>query len=910
MMTMLRVIVRRLAGLAARRRDDAEFDEEIRGHLELLQEDFERQGLPSDQARLAARRAFGGAEQMKERRRDTRGIPAFDRLAQDVRYALRALRRHPGFAAVSVLIMALGIGANSAIFSVVDALMLRQLPVDRPGDLVVFASHGDGPMPNTAFSYPLYQDFRAAGRSFSGMAISAGTQRRLMSVASPTAQPEPIDVEVVSGNYLPVVGVRPALGRVLAASDDELARPLPVVVLSHGFWQRRFGGHAGILGTRMSVDGIAFTIVGVASERFRGFEVGDEPDAWLPLLAMAESSREPLARMTTQRNTEWLLIVGRLRPDVARRSAQAEMSVVFQRDLEETVRRRSGAGRPLGDAERARLLQQRLELAPGATGSSELRLRFARPLQMLVIGVGAVLLIACANIASMLLARGEARRQEITVRLALGASRPRLMRQLLTESLVLALIGGAAGLLVGSWGSGVLVSFVPDPDITLRAGLDGRVLLFTFTVSTLAGIVFGVGPAFSLSRHTPRVESASMRHTAPRRPWVQGALVASQVALTLIVLYSAGLFARTLFALQSVDLGFQPEQLTVFRVSAPPGTPPARRTAIYRDIVNRIEQQPGVISASVSLFGLLSNMNSTQRVSVPGHVPTADEPMTIRRSYVEPGFFDTTGITILEGRAFDEQDAVSGRSVAVIDRTMARRYFGGRAIGRRFGIMGPSGPEGDGMEVIGVAADARYRYVREEPTPTVYSLLDERSARIGVPAIVEIRTSASSQLDQRTILRVVGEVEPDALVTNAASMMQVLDRAMAQERLLSTLTSLFGVLALIVAAVGLYGVRSFSVTSRTREIGVRLALGASRALLLRSLIGQGMVMAAAGASIGGGAVFFLTRFVEAVLYAVEPGDPATIIGVTIVLGLSTLLASYVPARRATRIDPAAVLRNE
>jgi predicted permease len=908
MLTMLRVLVRRLLGLSARRKDDAEFDDEIEAHLSLLQEDFERQGMPCDQARHAARRAFGAAEQMKERRRDARGVPAVDRLAQDVRYALRALRRHPGFAVVAVLLMALGIGANSAIFSVVDALMLRQLPVDRPGDLVVFASHGDGPMPNVAFSYPIYQDFRAAGGSFSGLAVSAGTQRRQMAVASADGL-EPIDVELVSGNFLPVVGVRPALGRVLAGTDDEHGRALPVVVLSHAFWQRRFGGDAGILGTRMDVDGVPFTVVGVASERFRGFEVGDEPDAWLPLLAMAETSREPLARMTAQRNSEWLLLVGRLRPGVDRRTAQAEMSVVFQRDLEATITRRSGAGRPLSAVERATLLQQRLELAPGATGSSELRLRFARPLLMVMIGVGVVLLIACANIANMLLARGEARRQEITIRLALGASRRRLIRQLMTESLVLSLIGGGVGLLIGAWGSGVLVSFVPDPDITLRAGLDGRVLLFTFAVATLAGIVFGLGPAFAVAGHTPRAEAANMRNTAPRRTVVQGALVVSQVALSLIVLYSAGLFSRTLFALQSVDLGFEPDQLTVFRVSAPPGTAAARRTAVYREIVDRLEQQPGVISASVSLFGLLSNMNSTQRVNVPGSVARTDEPMTIRRSYVEPGFFDTTGITILEGRAFDEQDKVAGRRVAVIDRTMARRYFGGRAIGRRFGVMGPTGPEGDGIEVIGVAADARYRYVREEPTPTVYSLLDE-GIRIAVPAIVEVRTSASLQLDQRTILRVVSEVEPGAVVTNMASMTQVLDRAMAQERLLSTLTSLFGVLALTVAAVGLYGVRSFSVTSRTREIGVRMTLGVSRSVLLRSLIGQGMVLVAAGASIGGVAVFFLTRFVEAFLYAVEPDDPATIAGVTLVLGLSTLIASYVPARRATRIDPVAALRSE
>jgi predicted permease len=399
------------------------------------------------------------------------------------------------------------------------------------------------------------------------------------------------------------------------------------------------------------------------------------------------------------------------------------------------------------------------------------------------------------------------------------------------------------------------------------------------------------------------------RATASRRTAVTNALVVSQVALSVVVLLGAGLFLRTLRNLQNVELGFQQEQLTVFRVAAPPAADTARRTAIYHEVARRLQEQPGVTGASFSLFGMLSNNYRTQRVSVPGYVPSADESMSIRFSHVERSFFDVTGIRIVDGRAFDTGDEASGRRVAIIDRAMATRYFGGRALGQRFALLGPSGPEEDSLEVIGVAADAKYRNVREEPLPTVYTLVGDRGAVI-VPALVEVRTSPAVELGERAIRRVVREVEPAAVVTNVATMTQVVDAAMAQERLLSTVASLFGALALVVAAIGLYGVRSFAIASRTKEIGIRVALGATRMGILRSLLGQGVALVSAGVGLGTGAALLLTRPIEGFLYQVQPNDPATFAGVAAVLGSSTLIASYLPARRATRIDPVTALRSE
>ena len=902
----------KVRALVTRRRLDRDLDDEVRSHLDLLAAEYERSGLTPEAARLAARRAFGSIEPMKEAHRDRRTWRWIEDCLHDARYALRMLRTHPGFTSVAMLTLALGIGANTALFSVIDALILRKLPVARPDELVMFAANeGQGPL-NTYFSHPLYEDFRDHATTLSGTAIFGDIQRRQIRVGQDAADAEPVKASAVSGNFFSLLGVQAVLGRTLTDSDDRRADAQPVAVISHEYWVGRFGGSPSIVGQTVTMSGVPITIVGVAPAGFFGADIGAAPELWWPIQLTPRFDPD-LRNDLNSRNTEWRRIIGRLRPGRTRAEANAELSVWLDRDTADRFERfRRRLGGAVTDADRAaNRFRRSLALQSGATGDTFLRQRYARPLVILMIVVAVVLLIACANVANLLLARALSRTHEISVRMAIGAGRVRLVRQFLTESVLLSIGGAALGLLAAIGIDRVLLSFVPGEDSVLRAGIDVRVLLFTAVVATATGLIFGIVPAvFATGRHATlalgeRAATTGRRHTL----FMQHGLLASQVALSMVVLVAAGLFLRSLQNLQRLDLGFEPERLTVFRLATPGGYATEQRMTLARGVIDALAQRSGVRGASFSQFGLLSNMNRSLNIPIPGRTSPPGESARSLGSFVSPGYFNVIGTRLLRGRDVTRNDAAGTPPVAVINQTMARTFFAGEPIGQRLQLQGPSRSEGT-VEVVGVVEDAKYRTLREDALPTFYVPIAQQSMLPSLTFQIEVRTESAGSLPDAVIRRLVRDLDPAAFVSEVQSMNAVVGRTMSQERLLATLASLFGVLALVVAAVGVYGVRSFAVSRRTNEIGIRMALGASRPGILAQILGQGVAVSALGMAIGLLIAIPLTRYVATLLFQVSARDGLTFAGVTVALGLVAALASYVPARRATRVDPLVALRYE
>jgi predicted permease len=905
----LRIWLAKVRALITRGRLDRTLEDEVQFHLDMLAAEYEKGGLTPHAAGLAARRAFGSIEPMREAHRDRRTWRWIEDCAHDARYALRMLRKHPGFTSVAMLTLALGIGANTALFSVIDALILRKLPVARPDELVMFAAdEGQGPL-NTYFSHPLYEDFRDHATTLSGTAIFGDIQRRQIRVGQDAADAEPVKASAVSGNFFSVLGVQAVLGRTLTESDDRRADVQPVAVISHEYWVGRFGGSPSIVGQTVTMSGVPITIVGVAPTGFFGADIGAAPELWWPIQLTPRFDPD-LKNDLTSRNTEWRRIIGRLRPGHTRAEANAELSVWLDRDTADRFERfRRRLGGAVTDADRAaNRFRRSLALQSGATGDTFLRQRYARPLIILMIVVAVVLLIACANVANLLLARAMSRTHEISVRMAIGAGRVRLVRQLLTESTLLSIGGAAVGLLVAVGIDRVLLSFVPGQDSVLRAGIDMRVLLFTAAVATATGLIFGIVPAvFATGRHATLALGERAATTGRgHKLLMQHGLLASQVALSVVVLVAAGLFLRSLQNLQRLDLGFEPERLTVFMLAAPGGYAAEQRTTLAHGVVDALTQRSDVRGASFSQFGLLSNMNRSLNLAIPGQ---AGESARSLGSFVSPGYFNVTGTRLVQGRDITRDDAAGSPRVAVINQTMAQRFFAGQAIGQRLQMQGPSGSEG-AFEVVGVVEDAKYRTLREDTLPTFYLPIAQQSALPSLPFQIEVRTNGVASLADAVIRRVVRDVDPAAVVTDVQAMNAVVGRTMSQERLLATLATLFGVLALVVAAVGVYGVRSFAVSRRTNEIGIRMALGASRLGIQTSILTQGLAVSAIGMAIGVLITIPLTRYVATLLFQISDRDGLTFAGVSAMLGLVATLASYVPARRATRVDPLVALRYE
>lgn len=882
--------------------------EELRLHLEQRTRENIAAGMTSEEARDAALRRFGGLEQAKELARAQRTIVWLEQTGQDVRYAARAWRRNPGFAAVAILTLALGIGASTALFTFAHALAWRALPVTEPERLVLVRStNGD-----ESFSYASYERFRDGARAMSGLALARrGTNPRQLVVGGEAGESDTVRAQLVTGNYFALLGARAALGRVFAAEEDRMDRPQAALVISHAFWQRRFGGDPNVIGRAVQLDNVPFTIVGVMPAGFVGFELGVQPDVWwpLPMFPQVEADARSLERLRDE-GWEWALVFGRLAQGVERRQAQAELDAIFQRQRVAYAAERA----KWTEKQRREYLSRTIELSPGGAGFTPLRKNLAQAFKILALVVGSVLAIACANLAGLLLARGAARQRELAVRVALGAGQARLLRQLLTESLLLALLGGLAGMGLGRVGTVVLASFVPQAQ-ALDLSADWEVTVFALGVALLTGIAFGLAPALRLTRGG--LMASGRGEASGGRSRLNQALVVAQIAVTVVLLAGAGLFVRTLQKLRATELGFRPENVVGFSLGFGRAYNVQQRAQVHRQLLEALAAQPDVRSATLSGAGLFSGNGFGIRVRPEGYVPQLDEDPRALVVVAGPRFFSTLGIPLRSGRDFTEVDEKvslapgvalpSAPRVAVVGESFARRYFGeANPIGRtfRFGLNEQNPP----VEIIGVAADVKYRSVREKPELEIY--VPYFSGVMNLAMTVRVATRSDSRAFASTVRALVKQVDPHVAVSEVRALNEVVDESLMRERMLAQLGGFFGLFALGLASVGLYGLLAYSVAQRTREIGVRMALGASVREVLALVVGQGVRLAAVGAGIGLAAALALMRFVETMFYGVSPHDPATFAGVVALLLGVAALAAWLPARRAARVDPMVALRAE
>jgi predicted permease len=916
-MYWLRLMRTRLRGLLRRGSVEREVDEELRFHVMMRAEENMRRGMTPDEARLAALRSFGQWARVKEACRDVKGGGLLETLLQDVKFGARTLSKNPGFTLVAVLTLALGIGANTSIFSFVNAVLLRPLPVAEPGRLV-YVFGGTRTAPYNVSSYPDYVDYRDRNEVFSDLIAYSPISLSLNS----NDQADVISGLIVTGNYFDALGVPAHLGRTFLPEEDTTPGGHPVAIISHGLWQNRFASDPQIAGRQLLLGGQPFTIVGVAPPGFNGAEAGQTNDIYVPM-AMQALVRPPRGGysgemnpdLLSKRGPRWLDLIGRLKPGVSAEQAQAAMSTLA-----------SQLAQAYPDTNR----EHTATISPVSKGDPTQRGTLLSVAGLLLAVVGLVLLIACANVANLLLARAAGRRKEISIRLALGASRGRLIRQLLTESMLLALLGGAGGLLLAVWLVSVMRTYSPPANlfpVAFDFSLDISVLGFTLLLSMLTGLVFGIAPALQASNpdlvvglkdETALVPGA--RRQGARRLSLRNLLVVAQVASSLVLLISAGLFLRSLQQAQRIDPGFDPEHvltmplnINLLRYTK------AQGQEFYRQALERVETLPGVQSATltrtpplsgasrqstVMIAGQAAPEHSSNSESTGGGAENVPENITLASS-VALNYFRTLKIPLLRGRDFNVQDREGAPGVVIVNESFARRYFPQQdAIGGRVSMNGAQGPW---LEVVGLARDGKYITLGEAPAPFLYQPLAQRHES---GMVLLVRTSGDPEQLIPTVRREVQSIERNLPLTNARSMAELLRTSLFPARMGAILLGVFGLLALVLASVGLYGVMAYSVSRRTREIGIRMALGAQSGDVLRLVLRESLMLVAVGVLLGLIVAFAATRLLAGFLYGVSPTDPAAFIGIAALLAVVALIASLVPARRAAKVDPLVAFRYE
>jgi predicted permease len=833
-------------------------------------------------------------------------------LLQDLRYAIRTFRKSPIFVIVAVLSLAFGIGANTAIFTLVDQLLLRLLPVKDPQQLVLLWGRGPHYGSNNGrhkLSYPMYEDFRDHNQVFSGMFCTWETD---MSVSS-DGRTERVDGELVSGTYFPVLGVGAALGRLFTAEDDKTPGGAPYAVLSYRYWQSRYAGSPNVIGKQILVNGHRLTIVGVSQAGFDGTDPGKSPQVRVPVMMKAEMDQVGAGfdYNFKSRRGRWVNVFGRLKPSVTLEQAKASLQPFFHQMLEMEVQQKEFAR--TAPETRQRFLTMWMDLLPASKGDSQLRRQFSSALLVLTAVVGLVLLIACANVANLLIARATTRQKEIAVRLAMGASRSRIVSQLLVESLTLAITGGILGLALAVWMDRALLAFLPtgSTPLTISTTPDWRILTFNLGISLLTGIVFGLAPALQSTR--PRLAETLKDQVGSiaggTSVGLRKALVAAQVTLSLLLLIGAGLFIRSLKNLKDVDPGFHTGNLVEFAVDPTRnGYKPERSLDFYRQLRENLDAIPGVESSSLAVIPVLSGDEWDNSIAIEGfsHKPT--ETPDPHMQFISPDYFKTMNIPILAGRDFRMSDGRDAPKVCIVNEKFAKRYFkDGIALGRHIGMGGNPGTKLD-IEIVGVVGDTKYESMRDEIPLEVYAPSHQVNFVIGMMAYV--RTMRQPEQIFSSVRKVVNQLDPNLPVSFMKTLETQQEESLITERLVATLSSGFGILATLLAAIGLYGVMAYLVAQRTREIGVRMALGAASTDVIWLVMKEVLQLVLIGIMIGLPSAWGLTRFARSQLYGIQPNDVLTIAMATAGIAIVAMLSGYIPARRATLVDPMRALRFE
>jgi predicted permease len=908
-------LLRRLSNLFSHARSDREIDAELRAHIDLRIADSIAAGMSPDDARRDAMLRFGNPTVTRERVAAADAALALSSVGADVRYGFRQLRRSPGFTAVALITLALGIGANTAIFSLIDAALLKMLPVRDPEQLVQLMSISPTFPVNDAFSYPEFKAFRERPQVFAGV-LAFRRQRNIDFEVD--GQGGLANGQLVSGNYFSVLGAKAIRGRTLLPEDESVAGQNPVAVIGYDFWRSRFALDPAIVGKKVLLNNSAFTVVGVTEPEFYGVQPGERIDVSVPLTTIAllnpgfADAGGPYDTLKAPfRN--WLYVIGRLQPGVAPEMATASLQPVFAQCLRDAAAGLTGL--PFDSpATRQAFLELKLQLNPASQGLSALRSQFSRPLWVVMAVVGLLLLVTCANVANLLLARANAREKEIAVRLAMGAARRRIMRQLITESMLLGMGGGALGMGLAYWGSRSLLAMMANgrSPVLLSVHPDLTALAFTLAVSLLTALIFGTIPAWRATRLNPAHGLALNARGASNyagRSRLGKSLVVVQVAVSLVLVAGAGMLARSLANLRDFYPGFNKGNVLLFAANpAMIGYKDPQIVELYEQLMGRIGEIPGVRSVSLSVHEPLSTNESATNVRVQGPVPRSGEDLApVGIEPVGPGYFATMQTPVMRGRELTTADRAGAPKVAIVNESMAHHYFGdANPVGRQVSIPGYRG-DASWIEIVGEVRDVKVHNLREAGAPMLYvSMLQAPESG----ATFEIRTAMEPGLVETAVLNAVKEIDSRLPIFNVKTLGNQLDDSLVEERLVASLSSLFGMLALMLACVGLYGLMAYSVNRRTGEIGIRMALGAGRGSIARMVVRETLLLVGCGVAIGVPAAAFASRLIASQLFGLKPGDPVTILASCAVMAGVTFIASYLPARRAASVNPMQALRSE
>ncbi len=860
-------------------------------------------GLSEDEARRQVRQEFGGIEQVKEECRNARGTLWFESTIQDLRLGVRASLKTPGFTAVAILTLALGIGANTAIFSLLDGLELRDLPVPHPEQLVRVGAHRPGDS-FTGLSIPMYEAMAQNQKVFSGMFAWSGDV--VLNVEA-NGRLSRSDIWGTEGHFYSELDAVPQIGRLLAPEDVNLrtAVPTQVAVLGYGFWQRHYGGARDVIGKTIKIEGVPFTVIGVTQEGFRGMMADLPPEVIIPITAMplvfGQSDVQKYLRRADSRGLE---AAGRLKPGVTLEQARAQLESLWPAIRQATA--------PTGrtSLELSDFFSLQLKVESGEKGGSFLRARFAKPLYTLLAIAGTVLLIACVNLASLMLARAASRSHELGIRVALGASRTRLVRQMLTESMTLSAAGTLGGFAFAYWGSRALSGFILDQifivPASLRVSPDWRILAFTGAAAILTALLCGWAPCWRATREDPNVAvQQGSRAIAKGTGGLGKGLIVTQVALSLILLAGAGLFLRSLQKLHAVQPGFRTHGvLQVNLIPKPSGYKNLAWVNYYRDLNERVSNLPGIVSASLTHNSPAETLEWTEQVRVS---ETDNKGNRADLAMVMPGAFETMGIRLLRGRSFNWQDDDHAPRVALVSQKFAQQWFPkGGAIGQQVDIT--TEPKWHDLRIVGIVTDASLYDIRKDKPPTLYLPTTQYGDYMGYPRLL-VRTNIATAAVVGPVRQTIESLGHEYVVS-VNTVENEIDRSLLQERVMAVLSAFFGGLALLLAAIGLYGLMAYNVTRRSREIGIRMALGAQRARVQRMILRETLALALIGVAFGVPCAIVASRVIASLLYSVSASDPLTLVIVSVMLIAIAAIAGFIPARRAMRLDPITVLRNE